>query len=87
MSEGVATNTVHSALLGWPDRAHARCGVLRRRRAPGESYEGRDDDRGEVWQGLAGGEAIKQATEARALRRVRRLYASTPGRTRSPREL
>ena len=36
-SEGVATNTVRSALLRWPDRARAHCGELRHRRVPGQS--------------------------------------------------
>ena len=84
---GVATNTVRSTLLGWPDRARARCSELRRQRAPGKSYEGRDDDRGEVWHCLASREAITRATEAQARRRARRPYASTPGRMQSPREL
>ena len=35
--KGMATSTVRSALLGWPDLARARCGELRRRRVPGRS--------------------------------------------------
>lgn len=31
----MATSTVRTALLGWPDRARARCGELQRRRAQG----------------------------------------------------
>ena len=37
MIKGMATSTVRSALLGWPDLARARCGELRRRRVPGRS--------------------------------------------------
>ena len=32
---GVTMSTVRTALFRWPDRAHARCGELRRRRAAG----------------------------------------------------
>ena len=34
-NEEKATSTMRTALLGWPDRARACCGELRRRRAPG----------------------------------------------------
>ena len=34
MNKEKATRTVRTTLLGWPDRARARCGELRHRRVP-----------------------------------------------------
>ena len=73
------------ALCRWPDRARARCGELRHRRAAGWSYGGGDEDGGEGWHALAGRAASTRSTEALATRRARVWHASTLGRTRSPR--
>ena len=73
MIEEKATSTVRTVLLRWPERARARCGELRCRRAPGESYEGWDDDRGEVWQ--AGKRSRKQQRRGRDAERVGRMPA------------
>ena len=72
----MATNTVRNALLGWPDHARSRCDELRHRRAPGESYEGRDDDRvkfGKVWQ--AGKRSREQQRRGRDAECVGRMPA------------
>ena len=77
MGERVATNTVRSALLGWKDRARARCGELRHRRVPGEIYEGRDNDRakfGKVWQ------AGKRSREQQRLGRDAECAVCMPAR-------
>ena len=74
------------ALCHWPDRARARCGKLRRRRAAGWSYGDGDEDGGKGWHAVAGRVASTRPTEALATHRVRVLHASMLGRTRSPRE-
>ena len=53
-SRGNTTSTVRHALCRWLDRASARCGELRRRRAPGGVKGGGDEDCGEGWHAWAG---------------------------------
>ena len=77
--------TYQCALCRWPDRAHASCGELQRRRAAGWSYGGGDEDGGEGGHALAGRAASTRATKALATIRALFWHASTLGQTRSPR--
>lgn len=76
---GEATSTVHRALCRWPDRAHARCGKLRRRRAAVGSYGGGDEDGGEEWHALAGWAASTRSTERLAACKACVWHTSTLG--------